>query len=89
MYKTPRIIKATTPSPSRQTITNEFSESIMKNFFNNPILKDNVNQIFRVLFQSLIQELYPYILTTLAFMLISFILLISIFILLLWRERNG
>lgn len=66
----------------------EIMSSMIENIFMNPTVRDNINQILRILFRSLIEELYPYIVATLVFMVISFILLIAIFILLLWREKN-
>lgn len=63
--------------------------SWVNTFFHNQTVRDNLNQLLRVLFRALIHEFYPYILATLLFMIISFILLVSIFILIIWRESSS
>lgn len=84
MFKTPRANNNYINSiSSKSTI----SDSFIQNLFENPTIRMNINNFLRTLFQALLQEFYPYILTTLGFMLISFILLISIFIMILWREK--
>ena len=89
MYRTPR--NSSTRSygtSSNESITDASIKTVVDSFFSNSTVRENINQILRVLFQALIQEFYPYILMTLIFMVISFILLIAIFILLLWREKS-
>jgi len=89
MYRTPR--NSSTHSygtPSNESIANVSIKTVVDSFFSNSTVRENINQILRVLFQALIQEFYPYILMTLIFMIISFILLIAIFILLVWREKS-
>jgi len=74
-----RVISGTSPS---------VTDSILKNLFENQTLRMNMNNFLRILFQALIQEFYPYIVTTLLFMIISFILLLTIFIMILWKEKH-
>ena len=99
MYKTPRNglpyenerkIKGNQATCSSRTIsgTSSITDNILKNLFENQTLRVNINNFLRILFQALIQEFYPYIVTTLLFMIISFILLLSIFIMILWKERQ-
>lgn len=84
MYKTPRINDCINLNKSGKS---HITDGFLQNLFENPTFRMNINNFLRTLFQALIQEFYPYILTTLCFMLISFILLISIFIMILWREK--
>ena len=76
---TSQVISGTSPS---------VTDSILKNLFENQTLRMNMNNFLRILFQALIQEFYPYIVTTLLFMIISFILLLTIFIMILWKEKH-
>lgn len=100
MYQTPRSLptvhlsqrmKSThspgEPYPMKSGNSGNSVKTMVDSIFSNPTVRENINKILRVLFQALIQEFYPYILMTLIFMVISFILLIAIFILLLWREK--
>lgn len=94
MYRTPRnsaipSTRSYTSSPSKESFANLSMNTFVDSIFSNSTVRANINQILRVLFQALIQEFYPYILMTLIFMIISFILLISIFILLVWREKTN
>jgi hypothetical protein len=87
MYKTPRINNDCISSLNKSEGSHTITDGFLQNLFENPTIRMNINNFLRTLFQALIQEFYPYILTTLCFMLISFILLISIFIMILWREK--
>ena len=97
MYKTPRNslryeneqnIECNQTKYASRTGTPSVTDSILKNLFENQTLRMNMNNFLRILFQALIHEFYPYIVTTLLFMIISFILLLTIFIMILWKERH-
>jgi len=100
MYKTPRNalryenerkIESNQAKYASQVISGtspSVTDSILKNLFENQTLRMNMNNFLRILFQALIQEFYPYIVTTLLFMIISFILLLTIFIMILWKEKH-
>lgn len=52
-------------------------------------VKDEIKELFKPIIHLILQEIYPYIILSMLFVIISFLLILGIFILLLRNNHNG
>ena len=68
-----------------------FKDSVISecvNILKRKDVKDEVKAIFQPIIDMVLQEIYPYIFLSMIFVLISFLLILGIFILLLRNNKN-
>lgn len=51
-------------------------------------VKEEIKELFRPIIDMILQEIYPYIILSMLFVIISFLLILGIFILLLRNNHN-
>jgi hypothetical protein len=60
-----------------------------KNILSRQDIKEEIKNLFKPIINLILHEIYPYILLSMIFVTISFMLILGIFVLLLRSDKNG